>query len=67
MDVITFPVNLQTTSGLLILLHDALYHSKTRRHVIKLFLLKLIVDKSLSCIFYRKVCKVAGGANRKKT
>ena len=28
-------------------------------------MLKLIVDTSLSCIFYQEVCKVAGGANNK--
>ena len=29
--------------------------------VLKIYSLKLIVDKLSSCIFYRKVCKVAGG------
>ena len=29
-------------------------------------MLKLIVDTSLGCLFYRKVCKVAGGAKKQQ-
>ena len=38
MDVITFPVNLQTTSGLSILLHGVI-HSQMQGHVIICFIL----------------------------
>ena len=38
MDVITFPVNLLTTSGLSILLHGVISLSDARRHMITLYI-----------------------------